>query len=179
MYLGRSISVEGRFPTFSSALTVSTVNNVTQIAAKKHTYVTMEFGADEFTANRRKVRKGTHSCRECRRRKVKCIYATPDNASCIVCERRGAQCISQCDSPALGDAVDKTGRARAKAKANVDDRLLAGDPEANDADLTHAHEPRAPLASFQISESAAVSISSVHWSTKVGRKLVESCHARG
>ncbi|KAK4979598.1 hypothetical protein LTR28_003750 [Elasticomyces elasticus] len=124
----------------------------------------MELCPDELTAKRRKVRKGAHSCQECRRRKVKCIYATSDNATCVVCERRGAQCISQCDSPGLGDAVDKTGRAR--AKANVDDRLLAGDPEANDADLTHADEPRAPLDSFPISESAAVSISSVHWSTK-------------
>ena len=42
-----------------------------------------------------KVRKGTHSCRECRRRKVRCIFASPTDATCIVCRRRGARCVSQ------------------------------------------------------------------------------------
>ncbi|KAK4998279.1 hypothetical protein LTR66_002460 [Elasticomyces elasticus] len=150
----------------------------------------MDFGADESTANRRKVkvslRKGTHSCQECRRRKVKCIYATdrPDNlnASCIVCERRGAQCISQSDSPALGDAdaVDRIGsasararararaRVRAKADLNVDDRFLAEDPDAFviDADLTHVRDDDpsapAPLPSVQIAEDLTLQEPSAH-----------------
>lgn len=54
--------------------------------------------SDESTAKRRKVRKGTHSCRECRRRKVRCIFATPQDVVCITCNRRGAKCISQTDS---------------------------------------------------------------------------------
>ncbi|KAF2877616.1 hypothetical protein BDV95DRAFT_477574, partial [Massariosphaeria phaeospora] len=50
---------------------------------------------DENKAKRRKVRKGTHSCEECRRRKVKCIFAPPEDAVCITCQRRGAKCTSQ------------------------------------------------------------------------------------
>ncbi|KAK4506936.1 hypothetical protein PRZ48_000669 [Zasmidium cellare] len=54
----------------------------------------------EAPVKRRKLRKGTRSCLDCRRRKVKCIFMAPESAKCIVCERRGAQCISQYDSPA-------------------------------------------------------------------------------
>ncbi|KAJ5635526.1 uncharacterized protein N7484_008839 [Penicillium longicatenatum] len=44
---------------------------------------------------RRKVRKGTQSCWECKRRKVRCIFASHENASCSNCRRRGTACISQ------------------------------------------------------------------------------------
>ncbi|KAL5336876.1 hypothetical protein BJX70DRAFT_371373 [Aspergillus crustosus] len=54
-------------------------------------------GSDEHISKRTKVRKGTHSCRECRRRKVKCIFASPSDSICIICRRRGTQCISQGD----------------------------------------------------------------------------------
>ncbi|KAL6230196.1 hypothetical protein BDW75DRAFT_77466 [Aspergillus navahoensis] len=60
--------------------------------------------SDEATAKVRKVRKGTHSCRECRRRKVKCIFTSNSDNICIVCRRRGTKCISQADIP--GEAVD-------------------------------------------------------------------------
>lgn len=47
-----------------------------------------------------KVRKGTHSCWECRRRKVKCVFASPTDARCITCQRRDSTCTSQStDSP--------------------------------------------------------------------------------
>src|SRR6201992_3630795 len=46
-------------------------------------------------SRRRKVRKGTHSCWECKRRKVKCTFASPTDAICIICRRRGAKCLSQ------------------------------------------------------------------------------------
>lgn len=42
-----------------------------------------------------KVRKGTHSCRECRRRKVKCVLAFPTDVKCVPCQRRGSTCTSQ------------------------------------------------------------------------------------
>ncbi|KAL4796961.1 hypothetical protein BDV19DRAFT_360158 [Aspergillus venezuelensis] len=49
-----------------------------------------------WQAQRRKVRKGTHSCWECKRRKMKCrIDARIDSNSCIGCRRRGSPCISQ------------------------------------------------------------------------------------
>ncbi|KAE8148693.1 hypothetical protein BDV25DRAFT_157825 [Aspergillus avenaceus] len=47
-------------------------------------------------SNRRKVRKGTHSCWECKRRKMKCRFDPRIvSASCNGCRRRGSRCISQ------------------------------------------------------------------------------------
>ncbi|KAL4861361.1 hypothetical protein BDV12DRAFT_208117 [Aspergillus spectabilis] len=50
----------------------------------------------DWPANkRRKVRKGTQSCWECKRRKVRCIFASAEHAICNNCRRRGTSCISQ------------------------------------------------------------------------------------
>jgi hypothetical protein len=47
-------------------------------------------------AKRRKVRKGTHSCWECKRRKMKCRFDPRiASTSCNGCRRRGSPCISQ------------------------------------------------------------------------------------
>lgn len=123
---------------------------------------------DDITVKRRKVRKGTHSCHECRRRKVKCIYATPDNIVCIVCERRGTKCVSQCDSFGLSDAFDTVAQARAKAHTNVDARHLADDRKTHESDLTDIDEPKAPVECDPNLKLAAVSIPSTHRRTKVG-----------
>ncbi|KAJ5745614.1 hypothetical protein N7520_010796 [Penicillium odoratum] len=45
-------------------------------------------------AKRRKVRKGTQSCWECKRRKVRCTVAS-ENTICNNCRRRGTACVSQ------------------------------------------------------------------------------------
>ncbi|KAJ5689982.1 hypothetical protein N7462_004374 [Penicillium macrosclerotiorum] len=50
---------------------------------------------DRGMAKRRKVRKGTQSCWECKRRKVRCIVSSPSNKLCDNCTRRGTTCISQ------------------------------------------------------------------------------------
>ncbi|KAF7586168.1 hypothetical protein BBP40_009334 [Aspergillus hancockii] len=44
---------------------------------------------------RRKVRKGTHSCWECKRRKAKCIFPSPTESTCVGCQSRGTSCVSQ------------------------------------------------------------------------------------
>ena len=44
---------------------------------------------------RKKVRKGTQSCWECKRRKVRCIFTSSEHITCIGCERRGKLCLSQ------------------------------------------------------------------------------------
>ncbi|KAI1092652.1 hypothetical protein F5B19DRAFT_483249 [Rostrohypoxylon terebratum] len=46
-------------------------------------------------AKRRKIRKGTHSCWECRRRKIRCQYNPATASICIGCEARGTTCVSQ------------------------------------------------------------------------------------
>jgi len=44
---------------------------------------------------RKKVRKGTRSCWECKRRKIRCIFASAGADTCIGCQRRRAPCVSQ------------------------------------------------------------------------------------
>lgn len=51
--------------------------------------------ADERESKRRKVRKGTQSCWECKRRKVRCIFATTSDTTCENCMRRRTTCTSQ------------------------------------------------------------------------------------
>jgi hypothetical protein len=72
----------------------------------------MNVDSDEQAAKRRKVRKGTHSCWECKRRKVKCIFSSQDESICITCRRRGTTCISQEIFGGSDVAEDSTGGAR-------------------------------------------------------------------
>ncbi|KAJ5396218.1 uncharacterized protein N7487_010521 [Penicillium crustosum] len=44
---------------------------------------------------RKRVRKGTRSCWECRRRKVKCTYQSEDDNVCVSCLDKGTSCLSQ------------------------------------------------------------------------------------
>ncbi|KAK4172668.1 hypothetical protein QBC36DRAFT_70845 [Triangularia setosa] len=62
-----------------------------------------------------RVRKGTKSCWECKRRKVRCIFSAATSDVCDGCERRRSTCISQefPDVVALhntGDTEDRLGR---------------------------------------------------------------------
>ncbi|KAJ5819457.1 hypothetical protein N7474_005048 [Penicillium riverlandense] len=49
----------------------------------------------ERSGKRRKVRKGTRSCWECKRRKIRCTFASSEDVTCICCQRRRAPCVSQ------------------------------------------------------------------------------------
>lgn len=49
----------------------------------------------ERSRKRRKIRKGTRSCWECKRRKIKCTFASTEDVTCIGCQRRRAPCVSQ------------------------------------------------------------------------------------
>jgi hypothetical protein len=52
----------------------------------------------EPDTKRRKIRKGTTSCWDCKKRKVKCTYDATSDIICIACRRRGTPCIGQ-DQP--------------------------------------------------------------------------------
>ncbi|KAH8703548.1 hypothetical protein BGW36DRAFT_288291 [Talaromyces proteolyticus] len=52
-------------------------------------------GEVRIEPRRRKVRKGTQSCWECKRKKIKCIFTAPTDSLCHGCKRRGTPCISQ------------------------------------------------------------------------------------
>ncbi|KAK7606993.1 hypothetical protein BKA81DRAFT_408717 [Phyllosticta paracitricarpa] len=52
---------------------------------------------------RKRMRKGTHSCFECRRRKIRCIYSDDHPGQCTECFARGSKCVDQ--EHAESDAV--------------------------------------------------------------------------
>ncbi len=56
---------------------------------------TMESIVYEPEAKRRKVRKGTRSCWECKGRKIRCTYMTPEDNVCDGYIRRSTNCVSQ------------------------------------------------------------------------------------
>ncbi|KAL5340301.1 hypothetical protein BJX70DRAFT_387339 [Aspergillus crustosus] len=68
-------------------------------------------------AKRRKVRKGTQSCWECKRRKVRCIFVSAEHVTCNNCRRRGTSCISQ-DLPDIRTFPSPTSNS-----TDVDERL--------------------------------------------------------
>ncbi|KAF2656518.1 hypothetical protein K491DRAFT_373253 [Lophiostoma macrostomum CBS 122681] len=49
----------------------------------------------EHGTKRRKVRKGTKNCWECKRRKVRCMFSSANASTCDNCQRRGSTCVSQ------------------------------------------------------------------------------------
>ncbi|KAL5373900.1 hypothetical protein DPSP01_012363 [Paraphaeosphaeria sporulosa] len=54
--------------------------------------------SEESTAKKRKLRKGTHSCWECKRRKAKCVFSNEHDTMCVGCLRRGTRCVDQNES---------------------------------------------------------------------------------
>jgi hypothetical protein len=48
----------------------------------------------QFERPRKRVRKGTHSCIACKRRKVRCIFSY-SQTTCLSCLTRGVECVSQ------------------------------------------------------------------------------------
>ncbi|KAH8892575.1 hypothetical protein GQ53DRAFT_719006 [Thozetella sp. PMI_491] len=81
--------------------------------------------ADQATpSRRRKVRRGTRSCWECRRRKIRCVFdeADPPGSACINCRRRATACIGQefpDDSPASGPQVPHLGHHLVRVEALI------------------------------------------------------------
>ncbi|KAJ5836532.1 hypothetical protein N7447_002558 [Penicillium robsamsonii] len=104
----------------------------------------MNAPSDERAAKRRKVRKGTHSCWECRRRKVKCTFLPPDNAICITCHRRGTTCINQVilDEPERPES----GTGDAEQDASISTQLVAESGVCSQSDATGGWLPLTPFA---------------------------------
>ncbi|XWX00621.1 hypothetical protein V2A60_008642 [Cordyceps javanica] len=64
---------------------------------------------------RRKIRKGTQSCWECKRRKIRCTFASPADAVCDGCKSRQTRCV--------GQEYEDESRPAAAAAARKVDRL--------------------------------------------------------
>ncbi|EJU00963.1 hypothetical protein DACRYDRAFT_89383 [Dacryopinax primogenitus] len=73
---------------------------------------------------RKKMRKGTHSCAECRRRKVRCIFASSTAQICNECVARGTRCLSQEEEEPVPD-TRKNLRERVGRLEGLVDRLLS------------------------------------------------------
>lgn len=122
------------------------------------------FHLDEPEPKRRKVRKGTQSCWECRHRKVRCSFAATTDAICENCRRRGTACHSQ-EHPeelipsARSNQVEvetRLGRVEELIEHLLDGAVTAHVPNSPTAkDLSEGHLtqlvrgfPRQPLARF-------------------------------
>ncbi|OTA94729.1 hypothetical protein M434DRAFT_382830 [Hypoxylon sp. CO27-5] len=69
-------------------------------------------GGTPNMTRRRKIRKGTQSCWECKRRKIRCTFAAATDVICDGCKSRQTRCISQefHDEVMLGKRVDRLSR---------------------------------------------------------------------
>ncbi|KAL6818035.1 hypothetical protein GGI42DRAFT_309221 [Trichoderma sp. SZMC 28013] len=74
------------------------------------------------TPKRRKIRKGTQSCWECKRRKIRCTFAAPTETVCDGCRSRRVKCISQeyYDDAPLISSPDKRGKGLDKTRNQAD-----------------------------------------------------------
>ncbi|TFA97878.1 putative transcription factor gsfR1 [Trichoderma ghanense] len=65
-------------------------------------------------AERRKLRRGTTSCWECKRRKTRCHFEKSGSSACESCERRGCKCVLQHveERSLVTEAANHSARAR-------------------------------------------------------------------
>ncbi|PWY88210.1 hypothetical protein BO70DRAFT_309756 [Aspergillus heteromorphus CBS 117.55] len=89
---------------------------------------------------RRKVRKGTQSCWECKRRKVRCIFASSEVTICNNCRRRGTVCIGQ-----EQDSPEPSGGSQVEVRLSRVERLLEHKYEGVARDLVAAWPSQAEL----------------------------------
>lgn len=67
-------------------------SSVDQVVRRRH-HTTHEAGLE--TRKRKRLRQGTHSCWECKRRKERCTRDPADPTLCHGCRRRSTACVSQ------------------------------------------------------------------------------------
>ncbi|KAL1631977.1 hypothetical protein SLS56_004182 [Neofusicoccum ribis] len=85
---------------------------------------------------RKKMRKGTHSCFECRRRKIRCIFSDEHPGECTECFARGSRCIDQehADPESIVDnrknLRERVAKLEALIESLLDDRSATGAAEA-------------------------------------------------
>lgn len=122
----------------------------------------MVMPSPESLVNQRKIRKGTRSCWECKRRKTRCIFPASGEPTCVYCQRRRIPCIGQ-DIPESLALAGKGHRGLGDRIAKIEDAmkgLLAGkdiestsqdqDVEVDTSDLTPS-SVRAPPTPAKVS----------------------------
>lgn len=132
---------------------------------------------------RRKLRKGTHSCWECKRRKMRCIFIPPDVTTCSGCRRRGSQCVSQ-DFPEDGAVSLTTAEPQALSQSHgahvdrVDESIAtpAHTPGGNGGGKTNLAFAGIPTPASARLGSAADSDGSSPATSSPDRELSRSLH---
>ncbi|TPX07179.1 uncharacterized protein E0L32_010882 [Thyridium curvatum] len=77
---------------------------------------------NEPASKKRRVRKGTRSCWECRRRKVKCRFDHEGDVKCLNCIDYDTPCVSQKDSEGPGPSLASTTQATPCGEASTHER---------------------------------------------------------
>jgi hypothetical protein len=122
--------------------------------------------ADEPNSKRRKVRKGTQSCWECRRRKVRCIFTTTIDAICENCRRRGTACNSQEHSD---EPIPSAGSNRVEARLGRVEQLIE---HLVDNNIPNPNSPAKQLSCAAIPTSVASEVEPDSSSSCSGRNTV-------
>ncbi|OJJ61777.1 hypothetical protein ASPSYDRAFT_40318 [Aspergillus sydowii CBS 593.65] len=90
---------------------------------------------------RKKLRRGTRSCWECKRRKMKCVFERPDDAVCVGCHHRWTQCVSQ-EFPDQVSAPKESTRQLRNRLRRVESRL---DQVLNSTSIDQQPHPQSSL----------------------------------
>ncbi|KAL7947097.1 hypothetical protein V8C42DRAFT_319651 [Trichoderma barbatum] len=113
----------------------------------------------------RKMRKGTRSCTECRRRKTRCVYP-PGDPVCVLCKSRDGRCIEQgyedagiseskSSVPRKQPANGKTSQSRNGISADQPPKF-SGDAETSDV-LVSERANYAPIVSLLVDAKLSAS----------------------
>lgn len=110
-------------------------------------------------AKRRRLRKGTHSCWQCKRRKMKCIFDIISEATtCNGCRQRGFKCVSQeFPEDASLDGAARVERLQSLTDKSIYDRRTPATPNEDSGTVgngipTPASMISEPLAFYESSE---------------------------
>ncbi|OOF96773.1 hypothetical protein ASPCADRAFT_129841 [Aspergillus carbonarius ITEM 5010] len=109
-------------------------------------------------AKRRKIRKGTSSCWECKRRKIRCTFAANSDATCIGCQRRGSKCLSQEFPDEAGEEGHPIGDRIGRVEALIN-QLVKHTPvreESERSTETATPTPTGSLSPVHISTSTSI-----------------------
>jgi hypothetical protein len=96
-------------------------------------------------SERRHLRKGTFSCWECKRRKVRCTLAMNGTSSCEACNRRGTSCVGQ-NLPETGIPIElvrhRSGKKRSDRRISASDNLneVANSPQVQEGNSSGSME---------------------------------------
>ncbi|PWY88062.1 hypothetical protein BO94DRAFT_516518 [Aspergillus sclerotioniger CBS 115572] len=114
-------------------------------------------------AKRRKIRKGTSSCWECKRRKIRCTFSASSDETCIGCQRRGTKCLSQefpdqtsGEGQPIGDRIGRVEALVNQLVKNTPVREIAPRYESDGPTETATPTPTGTLSPIHISASTSI-----------------------